>query len=471
MEATDSTQENPKTGVYHYFPTTHLVGAALLSLGLVAFLLTPEQDANLERQITTITIPMQTATTTREQQAEIKAEFEQSAPIRMDPLREPRANDTRNITQVVRSGDNLSKIFKRAGLNDKQMMQLIHGHPKAKRLTSLYPGHKITFEISNDQKLVSLHYQLNKLDSFSFKNTASKYEYAEVSRTADIKLAHGAATIKQSLYNAGVDARLSDGLIMSFAEIFGWDVDFALDIRTGDHFKIVYEEKFLDGEKIGYGAILAAEFTNQGDTFRAVRYTDKSGQSSYYTPDGKSMRKAFLRAPLDFRRISDNFNPRRLHPVHKTVRAHRGTDYAADRGTPVWASGDGKVIRSGYSRANGNYVFIQHGNNIKTKYLHLHKRMVKTGQRVRQKQKIGTVGSTGYATGPHLHYEFLTNGVHRNPRTILNKLPKAQSIDAKALPRFLAQTQTLAAQLNVKHFSGAYALAPREENSSDTTQL
>ncbi len=214
---------------------------------------------------------------------------------------------------------------------------------------------------------------------------------------------------------------------------------------------MLYEERFLDGEKIGNGNILAAEFTNQKTTFSAVRYEDPNGNVHFYTPEGKSMRKAFLRAPLDFRRISSNFNPKRLHPITKTVKPHRGTDYAASRGTPVWAAGDGRVITSTYNRASGNYVVIQHGNNIQTKYLHLNKRSVNVGQRVRQRQTIGTVGSTGYSTAPHLHYEFLLNGVHRNPRTILNKLPKAKSIPSSETERFHQQTKPLLASLEQYH--------------------
>lgn len=171
------------------------------------------------------------------------------------------------------------------------------------------------------------------------------------------------------------------------------------------------------------------------------------------------MRKDFLQTPLNFRYISSNFNPRRLHPVLKTVRAHRGIDYAADRGTPVWAAGDGRVTAAGYTKANGNYIFIQHGNNIETKYLHLDKKYVKKGDRVRQKQVIGTVGSTGYATGPHLHYEFLIDGVHRNPRTIIRKLPQAKSISAEEMPRFAQQISPLLAQLEEYHQATQLALA------------
>ena len=207
------------------------------------------------------------------------------------------------------------------------------------------------------------------------------------------------------------------------------------------------------------GSALAQKFINQGDNFKAVRYVDSRGDAHYYTPDGKSLRKAFLRAPLDFNRISSNFNPRRLHPILKTVRPHRGTDYAARRGTPVYASGKGRVITSTYNKASGNYVVIQHSNDITTKYLHLSKRKVKKGQKVTQKQLIGTVGSTGYSTAPHLHYEFLLNGVHRNPRTILQKLPKAKSIPSSELARFKMQTQTHFAQLNTFKKGATLALS------------
>ena len=220
-----------------------------------------------------------------------------------------------------------------------------------------------------------------------------------------------------------------------------------MDIRKGDKFSVVFDEEFLDGEKIGNGAIQAVTFTNQGKTFSAVRYTDSNGDTNYYTPDGKSMRKAFIRTPVDIGRISSHFNPRRLHPIFKTRRPHNGTDYAAPRGTPVYSAGDGRVIKAGYSKANGNYVFVQHGERYVTRYLHLHKRYVKRGQRVKQRQAIGTVGATGYATGPHLHYEFLVDGHHRNPATIVRKLPKAKAIPKSEMARFQTQTQPLIAQL------------------------
>lgn len=349
----------------------------------------------------------------------------------------------------VKSGDNLSAIFKRAGLKDRDMFQLLNGCKEAASLARLHPGHIFVFNLDENQRLMRLEHNINRLQKQVFtRDGDSRFAFELQESTPDVRTAMRSGTIETSLYQAGMDAKISEQLIMELAGIFGWDVDFALDIRKGDSFTIVFEETFLDGDHLGNGKILAAEFVNQKNTFRAVRYVDESGRAEYYTPTGNAMRKAFLRAPLDFRRISSNFNPRRLHPIHKTVRPHRGTDYAADRGTPVWASGDGRVVSSGFTTPNGNFVIIQHGSDIQTKYLHLDKRYVKNGDRVKQKQVIGTVGSTGFSTAPHLHYEFLVNGVHRDPRTIIQKLPKAQSIAEAELPRFYSRTQPLLAELD-----------------------
>jgi murein DD-endopeptidase MepM/ murein hydrolase activator NlpD len=248
-------------------------------------------------------------------------------------------------------------------------------------------------------------------------------------------------------------------MIMELAGIFGGVIDFALDPRVGDTIHVIYEELMLDGNRLSDGPILATSFTNRGETFEAYRYTDLEGDTSYYNESGVSMRKAFLRAPLDFTRVSSNFNPNRLHPIYKTQRPHRGTDYAAPRGTPVYAAGDGRVVEAGYTRPNGNYIFVQHGEQFVTHYLHLHRLKVKKGTKVKQGQVIGTVGSTGAATGPHLHYEFLVNGVHRNPRKVHKILPKARSLPKAEIPRYLASirqpTQQLASLRNAQQLAQA----------------
>ncbi|WP_049722619.1 peptidoglycan DD-metalloendopeptidase family protein [Gilvimarinus polysaccharolyticus] len=391
----------------------------------------------------------------------LEAQHETEASASFTPVSEPVLNKK---AFTVRSGDSLSTLFKRAGLNDTNVYELTSTCEEAKGLTRIMPGHEIVFYLDDAGTLQKLSHITNRLTSTHFERAEQGFVSAQEIKKPDVLTAYKEATINSSLFLAGQAVGMHDALIMELANIFGWDVDFALDIRKGDSFNVLYEEKFLDGEKIGTGAILAAEFTNQGHKFQAVRYTNAAGDSHYYTPDGESMRKAFLLAPLDFRRISGNFNPRRLHPIFKTVRPHRGTDYAASTGTPVWAAGDGRVVAAGYTKPNGNYVFIQHGNNIQTKYLHLNKKSVKTGQRVKQRQIIGTVGSTGYATGPHLHYEFLLDGVHRNPRTIVQKLPKAASVPKTEMAQFRAQTEPVVAQLQQRYDANRLALGSSERS-------
>ncbi len=348
-------------------------------------------------------------------------------------------------TETVRSGDNLTTIFKRASLSASEVYQIVAADSD-KVFNAIRPGEELSLGVDSKGELQQLRYQKSRLKSYQFHRTEEGFNSEKTELQPDVFTAYREGVIEDSLFLAGERANMSDGVIMELANIFGWDIDFVFDIRKGDRFSLIYEEKFLDGEKIGDGDILAAEFVNQGKTYRAVRYQHENGDTEYYTPEGRSMRKAFLRAPLDVFRISSHFNMRRKHPVHKRIKAHRGVDYAAPRGTPVFAAGKGKVIASGYNRANGNYVFIQHGQRYVTKYLHLHKRYVKKGQTVAQRKTIGTVGSTGYSTGPHLHFEFLVNGVHRNPRTV--KLPQAKPINKSIKNQFDKSSQLLLAKLD-----------------------
>ena len=241
---------------------------------------------------------------------------------------------------------------------------------------------------------------------------------------------------------------MSDGLIMGLAGIFGWDIDFALDIRQGDSFTVFYEELYLEGEKVGDGNIIAAEFVNNNHTYRAYRYTDSNNKTEYYSPDGKSMRKPFMRTPVDLARISSHFNLRRRHPVLNKIRAHRGVDYAASTGTAIKATGDGKVMHRGKKGGYGNTIILRHGNTYTTLYAHMSKYARKTsvGSRVKQGQIIGYIGSTGLATGPHLHYEFRVNGVHRNPLKV--KLPSANPLPDSEMDRYQASIQPMIVQLD-----------------------
>jgi len=363
----------------------------------------------------------------------------------------------------VRSGDNLTKIFKRAGLTPRDVHQVSQSD-KDKLLTRIRPGQFLELALNSEGGLDRLRLVKSKLESVVFIHNGESYDLETVERTPEIRTHFVSGDIQNSLYTGAQRAGLSDSKIMELAQIFGWDIDFALDIRKGDQFRVLYEEKYLDGKKIGEGNILAAEFTNNGDTFAAVRYTDSNGDTNYYTPDGRSMRKAFLRSPVDFRRISSGFKPERYHPVLGIKRPHRGTDYAAKTGTPIKASGDGKVIWRGTKGGYGKTIIVQHGGNITTLYAHMSKYNAKvtSGSRVKQGQIIGYVGMTGTATGPHLHYEFRVNGVHKNPMTV--KLPDAQPIDKKELAKFKADTSQLIAELQMK---AVEQLAESSSNSNN----
>lgn len=360
----------------------------------------------------------------------------------------------------VRSGDSLSTIFKRAGYSHNDLTKVLAAD-KDKHLRHIYPGNVLEFS-AQDGKLAKMRLKKNQLESILIsRQDDGSFQAQKIVLTPEAHPAFGAGTITSSLYVAGQQAGLSESLIMEMANIFGYDIDFALDLRSGDRFNVVYEELYLDGQKIGYGNILAASFTNQGRTYTAVRYTDSQGRTSYYRPDGKSLRKAFIRTPVDFARISSHFNLNRRHPILNKIRAHKGTDYAAPPGTPIKAAGDGKVIFAGVKGGYGNVVIIQHGQAITTFYAHMQKfaKNIRAGARVDQGQIIGYVGSSGLATGPHLHYEFRVNDVPKNPATV--KLPEAAPVPQKELARFKQHTSVYLTQLET--FMATHQLALKDQ--------
>ena len=367
---------------------------------------------------------------------------------------------------TIKSGDNLSSVFARMGLNDRDIYELFDGNKSAKDLRSIVPGQKFEFLVDTQGKLQELTYYKNVLDSLKFTRSETGFNSELTSLKPEIKRSFRQGTINSSLFLAGKQAGLPINLTMELANIFGYDVDFAQDIQKGDQFKVMFEEQYLSNKKIGTGVILSAEFTNAGKTFRAVRYTSKDGVTRYYTPDGKGMNKAFLRMPVDFARISSGFSLGRLHPVLNTIRAHKGTDYAAATGTPIRATGDGKIIFAGRKGGFGNCIVIQHGQGYETLYGHLSKfgKGVGNGTRVSQGQVIGYVGMTGLASGPHLHYEFHVNGQVRNPVTV--DLPKSVGIAANEKDRFSAATQTLVAQLQDLERDSHLALGESQTKSN-----
>ncbi|WP_273206876.1 OapA family protein [Marinobacter subterrani] len=348
----------------------------------------------------------------------------------------------------IKSGDTLSSLFKKAGFNDGTMLSVIHGDGEAKKLEKLYAGETIRFATTEDGALAGVELQRNRLETLKISKAGDSYTGDTEVRKPEARPAFASGTIDGSLYVAAREAGLNDQLTMELAGIFGWEIDFVYDVRKGDQFEVVYEELYLDGEKFGTGRILSARFVNRGEENIALLYTDSNGDSDYYTPDGKSMRKAFLRTPINAR-VSSPFNLQRRHPVLDVVRPHEGTDYGAPPGTPIKAAGAGRVIFAGWKGGYGRTVVLKHGDNITTLYAHMSRigKGIKNGTRVKQSETIGYVGSSGMVTGPHLHYEFRLNGAPRNSRTV--KLPDAKPVPSSEMARFKQVTEQRIAQFDV----------------------
>lgn len=347
----------------------------------------------------------------------------------------------------VKNGDTLAAIFARHKLSATELHNIMALGKSTRDLRYIKPGNTIHILRDADGKLLELTLEKNRLESLRVSRVEKGFEAKQISREPETRITYAGSKINNSLFEAGQKSGLPQAVIMELAGIFGWDIDFALDIRQGDEFRLVYEEQFLDGEKIRNGNILAAEFVNRGHSYRAVRYQAKNGRADYYTPTGQNMRKAFLRSPVDFRRISSRFG-KRHHPVLNRMRMHTGVDYAASRGTPIRATGDGKIIHRSRKGGYGKTVIIRHGSKYSTLYAHMssYNRKARNGSKVKQGQIIGYVGATGRATGPHLHYEFRVHGAHRNPLTV--KLPSAASINKALKTDFIEQTRGLIAQLD-----------------------
>jgi murein DD-endopeptidase MepM/ murein hydrolase activator NlpD len=352
------------------------------------------------------------------------------------------------VEYVVRRNDTMDRIFRQLKLNLTDLAAIRDMPSVQKQLDQLRVDEIIT--LVHDEGLVqSLTRRISETAVLSVTRANEGFNAEVIETPLDIQEVQAEGTIDSSLFVAGRAAGVSDQLILQMAnDIFGWDIDFALDIQPGDKFNLVYEQKYRDGKFIGDGRILAADFTNNGTLHRAVWFESKDGKvADYFRPDGRSVRRAFLRAPLEFTRISSNFNPKRRHPILNTIRAHKGVDYAAATGTVIKAAGDGRVTFVGTKGGYGRVVILEHGGGVSTLYGHMSRFAgIRNGQRVRQGTTIGFVGSSGAATGPHLHYEYLVNGVHKNPRTVL--LPEAGPIPEDYRAEFLTKSGQLFAKLD-----------------------
>lgn len=354
----------------------------------------------------------------------------------------------KTVTHRIEKGESLSSIFSKLKLKQVDLYNIVHAKESGKKFTSILPNKELIAHINSNNELQQLVYKKNRINSVIATRSENSFNIEITSLPIEKKITSLQTTIKSSLFLDGKAAGFSDKLIMQLANIFGWDIDFALSLRKNDQITVVYEKLYVEGKEFSTGNILSAEFINQGTPFTAVRFEDDQGNAGYFTPNGKSMRKAFLRTPVDFARISSHFNLKRKHPVLNKIRAHKGVDYAARTGTAVKSTGDGKIIFRGNKGGYGRVVIVQHGQKYSTLYAHLSKfkKGQKTGSTIKQGQIIGYVGKSGLATGSHLHYEFLVNGKHRNPLTV--KLPLSQPVKKSLLTKFKEQTQPLVAQLD-----------------------
>jgi murein DD-endopeptidase MepM/ murein hydrolase activator NlpD len=357
---------------------------------------------------------------------------------------------------VVGKNDTLDAIFRRMSL-DKADLAAIRSLPGVRRsLDFLKPGDAIHV-VHIDGSVQELSLKVGEAQTLDVVRQDGGFTATMIGNALDARTRTATATIDSSLFKAAESARISDAMALKLAGVFAWDIDFVLDIRAGDRFTAVYQQIYQDGKYVHDGELLAAEFVNNGKVYQAVRFVSAAGEAGYYAPDGKPMRKAFLRAPVEFTRVSSVFNPHRLHPILNLIRGHMGTDYAAPIGTPVHAAGEGRVSFAGTRGGYGNAVVLAHTSGISTLYGHMSRfaRNLRVGSHVQQGDVIGYVGMTGLATGPHLHYEYLLNGVHKDPQTV--KLPGAEPLRADAMAQFRAETSGWISELASPHRAGPAA--------------
>lgn len=450
------------------YPKSHLLAAsgiaALLSLALLVF---PSSD--VEAKKTTLSLELETPAEQLKDESKaaplVQSTESTGSPFAQiegdEPATEQAAEQPQPVAQekaqdkapghrevVVARGDTLSTLFAKVGLPANVVHDVLASDKQAKQFSQLKHGQVLQFELDKEGQLASLHSQVSNLESIRLNKTDKGYAFEREITKPLVRTAYAHGVIKSSLSASAQRAGLSHSLTMDMARVLGYDIDFAQDIRPGDEFDVVYEQKVMDGKVIGTGNILSARFTNRGKTYTAVRYTNKQGNTSYYTADGNSLRKAFIRTPVDFARISSRFSAGRKHPILNKIRAHKGVDYAAPRGTPIKAAGDGRIELAGRRGGYGNTVIIAHGNTYKTLYGHMQgfAKGIKTGSNVKQGQIIGYIGTTGLSTGPHLHYEFQVNGVHVDP--LSQKVPMADPIAKAERQRFMQQSQPLIARMD-----------------------
>jgi murein DD-endopeptidase MepM/ murein hydrolase activator NlpD len=351
------------------------------------------------------------------------------------------------LSITLRARETLASVFKRLNIDHAELHSMITAHPRNKILTHVHAGDRIQVLYDDQHAVHELSYRPNLTTQLTIRRATEGFDSNLTSVQLDQRQAYTHAVIKNSLFASGKRQQIAGHILKELVEIFQWDVDFAKDIRSGDSFSILYDESYLDGQKVATGHIAAAEFTNQGRSYRAIRFIDPQGHVDFYTPKGMSMKKQFARTPVKFTRISSTFSLGRWHPILHRLRKHKGVDYAAPSGTPIKATASGQIAFKGRKGGYGNVVVIQHGREYSTLYGHMSgfAQGLQVGSHIRQGQLIGYVGMSGLATGPHLHYEFLVNGIHRDPLTV--KLPKGNPVPYAYRNQFRAHVNRMLAHM------------------------
>jgi murein DD-endopeptidase MepM/ murein hydrolase activator NlpD len=368
------------------------------------------------------------------------------------PLPSPTIDRNEAFWQIeqVRRDDTLGSLFKRMNIRDEDAIKFLMLSPDAHALnTQLMPGHTVEVKSNLQGKLLYLEYELDADNILVAGLTNNGYVVATKKLVLESQQVLKSAVIRDTLFGATDDAGIPDQIAIQIADILSSEIDFYQDLRTGDRFHVIYEAFYNAGEMMKTGNVLAVEFVNNGKTYQAIHFGDTSGKYAYYTPEGKSLHKTFLRSPLEYTRISSSFNAGRFHPILQRIKAHRGVDMAAPTGTRIKASGDGVVAFMGRKGGYGNVIILNHPNGVSTVYGHLSRfsDAIRKGDRVNQGDIIGYVGMTGLATGPHLHYEFLVNGSHRDPMKVT--LPTSVPIDDSLKSAFYEQSTTMIAKLEI----------------------
>lgn len=360
-----------------------------------------------------------------------------------DPGKEPQ----REIVDTVRKGETVSTIFEKHHLDLGELFRMRQASASIHPLRDISEGRPYTITLDMDNNVLSLAYHIDDDEILRVVRSEPGYRADKVPIEYERRIGTLGGVVRSNLVSSLPEGGQSELLAIQISDIFSWDVDFNTDFRKGDTFRILVEERWLDGAFRNYGDILAAELSVDGHLYRAYRF-DTGDRSDYFDDEGKSLRKAFLKAPLSYRRISSGFTKRRMHPILKIARPHFGVDYAAPAGTPVSTVGDGAVIFAGYKGPNGNLVIVRHPNGYTTSYGHLARiaKGIRRGAEVRQGDLIGTVGATGLATGPHLDFRIRRHGTFLNPLTV--NLPRGGAVPPNRMAEFRGVAEEFARSLS-----------------------